>query len=55
MKEILTTVKGFSESDIKVMIDTDSQYTSPTGANIRKVRVPEWEVAESSVGSNGTE
>uniref|UniRef100_A0A7S1XHI8 Peptidase C14 caspase domain-containing protein n=2 Tax=Compsopogon caeruleus TaxID=31354 RepID=A0A7S1XHI8_9RHOD len=36
MKEILTTVKGFSESDITILIDTDSKFTSPTGANIRK-------------------
>jgi len=36
MKKILTELKGFEESNITVLIDTDSKYTSPTGANMRK-------------------
>ncbi|XP_020589453.1 metacaspase-5-like [Phalaenopsis equestris] len=27
---------GFKESDIKILIDTDTAYTQPTGANIRR-------------------
>ncbi|XP_020589432.1 metacaspase-4-like isoform X2 [Phalaenopsis equestris] len=27
---------GFKESDIKVLIDSDTAYTQPTGANIRR-------------------
>jgi len=35
MREILTSVKGFDESDITILIDTDDSYMQPTGENIR--------------------
>lgn len=36
MQEMLTTVYGFSDKDITVMIDTDSKYQKPTGKNIKE-------------------
>lgn len=36
MHECLIQRFGFNEEDIVVMIDTDSSYTQPTGANIRR-------------------
>eukprot|EP00187_Rhodella_violacea_P005441 CAMPEP_0174902612 /NCGR_PEP_ID=MMETSP0167-20121228/38783_1 /TAXON_ID=38298 /ORGANISM="Rhodella maculata, Strain CCMP736" /LENGTH=338 /DNA_ID=CAMNT_0016144689 /DNA_START=46 /DNA_END=1062 /DNA_ORIENTATION=+ len=48
MKEILVDLKGFDESDITILIDTDDQYESPTGANMKKAL--NKLVAEASVG-----
>ena len=35
MKSLLVNIYGFKEQDITVMIDTDSTYPKPTGANIK--------------------
>ena len=34
--KLLADEFGFSDDDIKVLIDTDNDYTEPTGANIRQ-------------------
>ena len=36
MHKLLVDRFGFSEDDIKVLIDTDDNYPQPTGANIRQ-------------------
>lgn len=35
VKDMLLECYGFTESDIEVLIDTDSSYTQPTGRNIK--------------------
>lgn len=35
IKKMLMEHKGFQEEDITMLVDTDDQYMSPTGANIR--------------------
>ncbi|KAI3524401.1 hypothetical protein L1887_03055 [Cichorium endivia] len=37
MYRCLVDLYGFSEDDIKVLIDADDSYTQPTGRNIRQV------------------
>eukprot|EP00967_Tisochrysis_lutea_P003821 scaffold4548_cov22-Tisochrysis_lutea.AAC.1 len=34
-KQTLTQCMGFDEGNIAIMIDTDQQYTQPTGKNIK--------------------
>ena len=36
MYKLLVDRFGFSEDDIKVLVDTDDNYPQPTGANIRQ-------------------
>mmetsp|Transcript_24437 Transcript_24437/g.43497 ORF Transcript_24437/g.43497 Transcript_24437/m.43497 type:complete len:398 (-) Transcript_24437:140-1333(-) len=36
MREMLITTFGFPESNIVVLIDTDSSYTQPTGGNVKR-------------------
>ena len=36
MQKLLTESKGFDESNITVMVDTDKKYEQPTGRNMKK-------------------
>ena len=41
MVELLKEYYGFEEENIKILIDTDDSYESPTGSNI-KACISKW-------------
>eukprot|EP00878_Enallax_costatus_P046427 GHUV01056415.1.p2 GENE.GHUV01056415.1~~GHUV01056415.1.p2 ORF type:complete len:103 (-),score=9.38 GHUV01056415.1:11-319(-) len=40
MQKMLTQHLGFADTDVTILIDTDSNYEQPTGANVKVYLVP---------------